>query len=107
MIAANAAAPICPRCGRRVRTGVEIHSAAAELAELLFRLEPLRLSGHASDRDLHETVMLLIGQAEQELRTELVGEHLSCYPVRGHAELFDHALARAHECVAPDRPALQ
>ena len=101
MIAAHAAVALCPRCNRPVRTGVELHAAAADLTALAGSLAPLR---HASpsDRDLYEGMACLIHHYALELRAELSGEHLNCEASGVNQDLVDVALSRAAECAARD-----
>lgn len=58
-LAASSARPICPRCGRSVRSGVELSAACADL------------DCSAAPRSVLEAVV-------SRLAAELTGEHLDC-----------------------------
>jgi hypothetical protein len=77
-LAAHATHAICPRCNRRVRSGVEIQAAAADVQDLLEEVAPLQTSASEDDQDIHDVVTSLMRHFTQELRAELVGEHLDC-----------------------------
>ena len=78
ILAAQAAAPVCPRCGHAVRGGVALQAAAADIELAAAEMAPLARSAEASDRAFHGLVVsALIAQAE-DLRAELSGGHQQC-----------------------------
>jgi len=103
MVAAHAARALCPRCNRSVRTGVELHAAAADLEDLLRHLEPLRVSVTADDHGLHSAMTRLVHHYTLELHAELAGEHLNCDATGLDQAALDFALARADACAARER----
>ena len=107
MIAAHAAAALCPRCNRPVRTGVQLQAAAADLEDLVLRLDPLRESPAPDDQELHAAAACLLRHYALELRMELAAEHLDCHATGLDSVVLDHALSRAAECAARARATLQ
>jgi hypothetical protein len=103
MLAAHAAVAVCPRCDHRVRTGVELRAAAADLEELVLQLDPLRGSGDPADQELHDALACLIGRYTYELRAELAGEHLDCDAPGLDQGAVELALSRAAACAARER----
>lgn len=103
MVAAHAVAAVCPRCNRHVRTGVELRAAAADVADLVLQLSPLRSSADPADQELHDALTCLIGHYTHELHVELTGQHLDCDAPGLDQGPVDLALSRAAACAARER----
>lgn len=58
-LAASSARPICPRCGRAVRSGVELSAACADV-------------------ECSSTPRVVLERVVRHLAAELAGEHLDC-----------------------------
>jgi hypothetical protein len=78
-------------------------AAAAELQDLLLRLEALRRSDAPDDRDLYVALSQVVRAYVSELRAELTGGHLRCHATQLDLELFEHALSRASSGAARER----
>lgn len=97
IVAAHAASPVCPRCDRPVRSGVQIQAALSDVQDLLLGLTPLSRSEATDDQDLHETALCVLRHHLLELRAQLAGEHLACDDDRLNEPVLTAALARARE----------
>lgn len=107
MIAAHAAAAVCPRCNRPVRTGVQLHAAATDLEDLVKRLAPLRRSASPDNQELHAALDCLMRHYGLELRSELTPEHLNSDTPGLDPTVLELALSHAAACAARERVTTQ
>jgi hypothetical protein len=75
VMAGQAVRPVCPRCSRPVRSGVELQAGLRDLVDVLALSEALGSSAESGEQALYETVMAVLRQAWDELEVELQGGH--------------------------------
>ena len=74
-VAAHAVRPVCPLCGGRVRSSLEVEADLSELAELTVRARSLALQGGEEESRFCAAVMCQAARELEELQAELAGAH--------------------------------
>lgn len=82
ILAAHAVRPMCPRCGRHVRGGVELQAAVIELRDAL-----LAARGCAQASYVEAVELRVVGEEVAAISAELTGVHLRCASAGGWSEV--------------------
>jgi hypothetical protein len=75
VMAGQAVRPVCPRCSRPVRSGVELQAGLRDLANVLLAAEAYGNSTDPREQALHGTVLTVGRQVLEQLEAELQGAH--------------------------------